>query len=43
MVGIVTKGGFTYRDCVEMPFDLYQHLLTEVPKEIQKAMKENRG
>ena len=38
LIGIMTKGSFTYQDCKNMPFDIYQKLIIEIPIELKRIL-----
>jgi hypothetical protein len=43
MVSLFTHGGFSYQDCLEMPFDRYSYLITKVPETIRREMESANG
>ncbi len=39
IIGVATKGAFTYEAVRELPWDEYTELIVEVPKTIEAAYK----
>lgn len=43
LLGMVTKGGLTYRDAAALPFDLYEYAVQKMPVEIKEVMEKKSG
>lgn len=42
-IGMMTNGGVDYDQCKALPFDLYEYLITKVPKRLSELMRGKNG